>query len=123
MAGTDLAPGPEFWGLLPMFLIVSLVVAVKSSSDGAVIQQVSRRRPGATDFRAVQGTLNVSGAAMMLSGIAGTIPPIIVTASCISLINFTGVASRRVGHAIGALLILLAFFPKLSPSCSPRLLR
>ena len=110
--GLDLSPGPEFWGLLPMFLIVSLVVAVKSSSDGAVLQQVSRRRPGATDFRAVQGTLNVSGTTMLLSGIAGTIPPIIVTASCISLINFTGVASRRVGHTIGALLILLAFFPK-----------
>lgn len=110
--GLDLTPGPEFWGLLPMFLIVSLVVAVKSSSDGAVIQQVSRRRPRATDFRTVQGTLNVSGATMLLSGIAGTVPPIFVSASSISLINFTGVAYRRVGHVIGALLILLALFPK-----------
>ena len=110
--GLDLTPGPEFWGLLPMFFIVSLVVAVKSSSDGAVMQQVSLRRPRATDFRTVQGTLNVSGTTMLLSGIAGTIPPIIVSASCISLINFTGVASRRVGQVIGALLILLALFPK-----------
>ena len=110
--GLDLTPGPEFWGLLPMFFIVSLVVAVKSSSDGAVIQQVSRRRPRATDFRTVQGTLNAGGATMLLSGIAGTVPPIFVSASSISLINFTGVAYRRVGHAIGALLILLALFPK-----------
>ena len=110
--GLDLTPGPEFWGLLPMFLIVSLVVAVKSSSDGAVIQQISRRRPRATDFRTVQGTLNVSGGTMLLSGIAGTVPPIFVSASSISLITFTGVAYRRVGHVIGALLILLALFPK-----------
>ena len=110
--GLDLTPGPEFWGLLPMFFIVSLVVAVKTSSDGAVIQQVSRRRPRATDFRTVQGTLNVSGATMLLSGIAGTVPPIFVSASSISLINFTGVAYRRVGQVIGAVLILLALFPK-----------
>ena len=110
--GLDLTPGPEFWGLLPMFSIVSLVAAVKSSSDGAVIQQVSRRRPRATDFRIVQGSVNITGSTMLLSGIAGTIPPIIITASCISLINFTGVASRKVGHAIGAMLILLALFPK-----------
>ncbi len=110
--GLDLTPGPEFWGLLPMFLIVSLVVAVKSSSDGAVIQQVSRRQPRATDFRTVQGTLNVSGVTMLLSGIAGTVPPIMVSASSISLINLTGVASRRVGQVIGGLLILLALFPK-----------
>ena len=110
--GFSLAPGTEFWGVLPMFLIVSVVVAVKYSSDGAVIQQVSRRRPHATDFRIVQGTLNVGGLGMLLSGLAGTPPPVIYTPSCISLINLTGVASRRVGPVIGAMLILVAVFPK-----------
>lgn len=110
--GIDLTPGMEFWGVLPMFLIVSLVVGVKFSSDGAVIQEVSRRRPHATDFRIVQSTLNVGGIGMLLSGIAGTPPPVIYTPSCISLINLTGVAARLVGSVIGAMLILVAIFPK-----------
>lgn len=110
--GFNLTPGTEFWGVLPMFLVVSVVVAVKYSSDGAVIQQVSRRTPHATDFRIVQGTLNVGGVGMLLSGIAGTAPPVIYTPSCISLINLTGVASRRVGSVIGAMLIMVAVFPK-----------
>lgn len=111
-AGFDLAFGPDFWRVLPMFVIVSLVVAVKSSSEGAVIQQVSRRRPRAVDFRVVQGTLNAGGVGMVLSGLAGTPPPLIYGSSSMSLINLTGVAARGVGHAIGAMTVLVALFPK-----------
>jgi NCS2 family nucleobase:cation symporter-2/xanthine permease XanP len=111
-AGVDLTFGPDFWGVLPMFVIVSLVVAVKYSSDGAVIQNVSRRRPRATDFRVVQGTLNIGGIGMVLSGLAGTPPPVIYTPSCLSLINLTGVATPGVGHTIGAMIVLVALLPK-----------
>ena len=47
MAGIGLTPGAEFWALLPVFVIIPLVVAVKNSGDGVVIQQVSRRNPRA----------------------------------------------------------------------------
>ena len=43
--GFDLGASAEFWTLLPASLIVSLVVAIKMSSDGVVIQRVSRVRP------------------------------------------------------------------------------
>ena len=102
----------DFLALLLAFLIVSAVVGIRASNEGAVIQQASRRRPRAADYRSVQATLNVSGVGILLSGIAGTLPTINYLPTSISLINFTGVASRRTGYAIGALLIGLALLPK-----------
>ena len=112
--GIDLTPDARFWALLPVFVIVSVVAAIKTSSDGAVIQQASARKPRATDFRLVQGALNASGFGILLSGIAVTPPVIIYLPSSVSLINLTGVAARGVGYAIGGILFALAFLPKLT---------
>ena len=112
--GIDLTPDARFWALLPVFVIVSVVAAIKTSSDGAVIQQASARKPRATDFRLVQGALNASGVGILLSGIAVTPPVIIYLPSSVSLINLTGVAARSVGYAIGGILFALAFLPKLT---------
>ena len=103
----------DFWALLLVFFIVSAVVAVKASNEGAVIQQASRRRPRSIDFRGVQGTMNVGGVAILLSGIAGTPPTIIYLPTTIALIGFTGVAARRAGVAMGLMLIGLALLPKI----------
>ena len=102
----------DFLALLLVFLIVSVVVGIKASNEAAAIQQVSWRIPRAVDFRSVQGSLNVGGLAILLSGIAGTLPTIIYLPSSISLITFTGVAARRAGYVIGAMLIALALLPK-----------
>ncbi len=112
--GLDLSPGVEFWTLLPAFLIVSLVAGIKMSSDGVVIQQVSRVKPQATDFRLVQAAVNTSGLGMLLSGLAGTLPTIAYTPSVVTLITLTGVAARSVGYAIGAILLVLAVLPKVT---------
>ena len=112
--GLDLTPGAGFWALLPAFVIVALVVAIKTSSEGVVIQQVSRRRPRATDFRLVQGAINTNGLGTLLSGIAGTPPTVVYSPSTVSLINLTGVAARSVGYAIGVILLALAFLPKVT---------
>ena len=103
----------DFLALLPVFLIVSIVVGIKASNEGAAIQQVSWRIPRAVDFRGVQGTLNVSGIGILLSGIAGTLPPLNYLPSSIALINFTSVAARRAGFVIGATLIAIALLPKI----------
>lgn len=103
----------EFLALLIVFLVVSVVVGIKAGNEGAVIQQASFQRPRAIDFRSVQGTLNAGGIGILLSGIAGALPTIIYLPSTISLIRFTGVASRRVGYAAGAMLIGLALLPKI----------
>ena len=49
-----------------------------------------------------------------MSGVAGTPPTTVYSASIVSLINLTGVAARRVGYAAGVILLALAFLPKLT---------
>ena len=112
--GLDLTPGIEFWALLPVFVIVTLMLAINSISDGIVIQSVSRRRPQATDFRVVQGALNANGVGVLLSGIAGTLPTMGCTAGSTSLISLTGVAARSVGLWIGVIFLVLAVLPKVT---------
>ena len=111
--GLDLTPGVEFWALLPAFVAVTIVGAIETVGDGVAIQQVSRRRPQATDFRVVQGCLNADGLGNLLSGIAGTLPNTTYSSS-VSITEVTGVAARRVGVVIGVTLMVLAFFPKVA---------
>ena len=112
--GLDLTPTAGFWGLLPMFLIVALVQVIKSIGDAMVAQQVSRRRPRATDFRLIQGSIYANGVGILLSGLAGTPPTTSYSSLTVSLVNLTGVAARRVGYAMGGFLVVLAFFPKVT---------
>ena len=112
--GFDLTPGPEFWALLPTFAILTLVLGIKAISDGVIIQQSSQREPRTIDFRRVQGTVSANGVGMVLAGIVGTPPTLVYSSFSISLINFTGVAARSVGYAIGAIFLVLALFPKVT---------
>ena len=109
--GFDFTPGVEFWALLPAFIVVTFVGAIETIGDGVAIQRVSRRRPGATDYRVVQGALNTDGVGNLLSGLAGTLPNTTYSTS-ISLAEVTGIAARRVGIVVGVIFIVLAFFPK-----------
>ena len=68
--GLDLTPGVEFWSLLPAFVVVAMVGGIKNIGDYILVQQVSWRRPRATDFRLVQGSLNINGLGILLSGLA-----------------------------------------------------
>ena len=111
--GFDVTPGVEFWALLPAFVVVTLVGAIETIGDGVAIQRVSQRRPRATDFRVVQGALNADGVGNLLSGILGTLPNTTYSSS-ISLAEVTGIAARRVGVIIGAIFVVLAFFPKVT---------
>ena len=111
--GLDLSFGPEFWALLPAFVVVTLVGAIETIGDGIAIQRVSRRRPRATDFRLVQGALNADGVGNLLSGLIGT-PPNTTYSTSISLAELTGVAARRVGVYIGITFALLALSPKVT---------
>ena len=112
--GLELRPTAGLWALLPMFLIVVLVQAIKNISDGMVAQQVARPRPRATDFRLIQGSIYANGVGMMMSGLAGTPPTTSYSSLTASLVRLTGVSARRVGYAMGGLLVALAFFPKVT---------
>ena len=112
--GFDFTPGPEFWALLPSFAILTLVLGIKTISDGVVIQQGSRRQPRAIDFRQIQGMVSVNGIGMLLAGIAGTLPPMSNSSYSLSLINLTGVAARLVGIGVAIVIVTLAFFSKIA---------
>ncbi|MCE2421786.1 MAG: hypothetical protein J4G03_00480 [Gemmatimonadetes bacterium] len=109
--GLDLGFGPEFWFLLPMFVLVTLVGAVETVGDSVVIQQVSRKKAGPTDYRVVQGAVAADGLGNLLSGLAATAPNTTYSSSP-ALVELTGVGARRVGVWIGGVLIGLSLFPK-----------
>ena len=88
------------------------MVGLKTITDSVVIQQASRRRPSAIDFRKVQGMVSVNGIGMLLAGIAGTPPISVYSSYVLTLNNLTGVASRRVGIGVAVVFVALAFFAK-----------
>ena len=114
LPGLALPVGAEFWSLLPVFFVLTLVSTIQVIGGGIAVQQVSWRAPRVTDFRLVQGAVHANGAASLLSGVAGIMPTFTHTANSVSLTLFTGVASRHVGYAIGAILVGLAILPKLT---------
>lgn len=103
----------SFWALLPAFVVATIVGAIETIGDGVAIQSLSRRKPRATDYQAVQGALNADGLGNLLSGLAGTLPNTTYSSS-ISLAEVTGVAARRVGVVIGVAIAAVAFFPKVA---------
>ena len=109
--GLDLGFGPEFWALLPAFVLVTLVGAMDTLGDTIAIQRVSWRRPRAVDFRSIQGAMSADGVGNLLSGLAGTLPNT-TYATGISLVELTGVAARSVGACIGIVFVVMAFVPK-----------
>ena len=109
--GLDLDFGPDFWSMIPAFLLVSLIVTLRSISSCVAIQSVSWRQERAVDFRAVQGGVNAEGISNLLCGLAGTVPNTTYSVS-VSLTELTGVAARGIGFATGAVFVLVAFLPK-----------
>ena len=110
--GLDLGFGPEFWTLLPSFLLVAVIAAIRTMSSSLAIQRVSwRRKSRAIDFRAVQGAVAVDGVGNFLAGLAGTVPGSATTTS-VPLTQLTGVAARVVGIVAGAAFIVFALLPK-----------
>lgn len=111
--GLDLSFDSDFFGLLPAFVIVTLIGAIETYGDGIAIQRISSATERPVEFRSVQGALKADGLGNLLSGLLGTLPNTTYSTS-ISVVELTGVASRRVGIYGGAILVSLAFLPKIS---------
>ena len=105
--------GIPFWTLLPSFLFLGVIISIQANGAAIATQRVSWRDTRAVDFRQVQGALAGGGVTNLLAGIAGAVPNIINPGTA-AFTQTTGVASRRVGYLIGAMLIVLAFLPKAS---------
>ncbi len=111
--GVDTSPDARFWGLLPGFLFVTLVITVKQVGEAVQIQRLARRGSAATDFRRVQGAVGTCAAGTLLSGLTG-MPPLWSRTDGISLAQGAGIATRSLGVLIGTIVIGLAFVPKFS---------
>ena len=109
--GLDLDFGPGFWALLPGFLFIALIGAIRTMSSCVAVQGVSWRERRAVDFRAVQGAVTTDGTASLLAGFAGTVPSTAYTVS-VPVIELTGAAARTVGVATGAVFVALVLLPK-----------
>ena len=107
----DLDFGPAFWALLPAFLFIALVCTIQTISGAVAIQRVSRSGPRAVDFRPVQGAVAADGVGNLLSGLAGTMP-LGFRPTGASMVEISGIGSRRIGVALGAALLAVAFLPK-----------
>ena len=107
----DLRFKPDFWALLPAFVFIALVATIQTISGAVAIQRVSWVGSRAVDFRAVQGAVAADGAGNLLSGLAGTMP-LGFRPTGASMVEITGISSRRIGIALGAAFIVLAFVPK-----------
>ncbi len=105
--------GLSFWTLLPAFFFLGVIIAIQANGAAIAMQRVAWRDNRAIDFRQVQGAVAGAGASNLLAGFAGTVPNAINPA-IVSFTQMTGVASRRLGYTIGAILITLAFLPKVS---------
>ena len=104
---------PAFWVLLPSFVFVTIIGAIETVGDAIAVQQVSWRKSRSLDFRSLQGAVSADGTGNLLSGLFSTIPNSTYSGG-ISLVELTGVASRRVGLWVGGILILLSFSPKVT---------
>ena len=109
--GFDMDFGGEFWVLLPGFLLVAVVVSLRTLSSCVAVQRISWRQSRAVDFRSIQGAMTVDGVGSFLSGLAGTVPGTTYTTS-VPFIEITGVAARTVGLFTGAAFVVLVFLPK-----------
>ena len=109
--GFNLDFGGDFWVLIPGFLLVAVIVSLRTISSCVAIQRISWRQSRAVDFRSVQGAMTVDGLGSFLSGLAGTVPGSTYTTS-VPLIELTGVAARTVGLFTGSAFVALVFLPK-----------
>ena len=111
--GLDFSPGLKFWALLPAFLLITIITSFKAVADISAVQRVSRRQSRASDFRLIQGGLNINGLSNLVSGLAGAMPTMTASPS-VAMISLTGVASRAVGIWAGIIFIFLALLPKMT---------
>ena len=103
--------GPEFWALLPGFVLVHLSVSIYSMSDMMAIQRAAWRRPRSPDFRVLQGALHLLAATNIAAAVVGVLPNQAPSANSARIV-LTGVAARSTAVYGGAILIAVAFLPK-----------
>jgi NCS2 family nucleobase:cation symporter-2 len=97
--------------LLIPFVVLGLSAAMKAAGDLAVCEKISDSDWKRADLRRSRSALLTFGLGTMISSALGGFA-VMSSSSNIGLAAATGAASRVIGYACGAVLIALAFFPK-----------
>jgi NCS2 family nucleobase:cation symporter-2 len=99
-------------GLAAPFAIASVAAAMKAVGTITVCQRTNDANWVRPDIRSITRGVLADGASTTLAGFAGAVGTNTCTPS-VGLAAATGVASRQVAYAVGALFLVLGFFPKL----------
>ncbi len=99
-------------GLAVPFAIASVAAAMKAVGTLTVCQRTNDANWVRPDMRSITRGVLADGASTALAGLAGAVGTNTCTPS-VGLAAATGVASRQVAYAVGALFLVLGFFPKL----------
>jgi xanthine permease XanP len=99
-------------GLAVPFAIASVAAAMKAVGAITLCQRTNDADWVRPDMRSITRGVLADGASTALAGLVGAVGTNTCTPS-IGLAAATGVASRQVAYAVGALFLLLGFFPKL----------
>ncbi len=111
--GIEMRFQADHWPVFIAFLIATIAGTIETVGDVVAVQKISQRNFRKVDYESVQGALYADGVGNLLAGLAGTTPNTTYSSN-ISLLELSGVASRRVGLYGAMLLGLVAFFPKVS---------
>jgi xanthine permease XanP len=111
--GIDFNLGGMHLPLLFAFAMAMLASAIENTGNIMLVQQVSNRQFRRVSYDQVQGGLYCDGLSKVAAALLGTAVP---STYCdnLPLIETTGVASRKIGVYGAAILLVLAFMPKVS---------
>ena len=99
--------------LLVPFLMTALASSLKAVGDLTTCQKVNDAEWKRPDMKSISGGILADACGVMLSGGVGTMGQSTSSAN-VGLSIATGATSRRIGFACGAILMVLAFVPKLT---------
>jgi xanthine permease XanP len=99
--------------LLVPFLMTALASSLKAVGDLTTCQKVNDAEWKRPDMKSISDGILADACGVMLSGGVGTMGQSTSSAN-VGLSIATGATSRRIGFACGAILIILAFVPKLA---------
>jgi xanthine permease XanP len=99
--------------LLVPFLVTALASSLKAVGDLTTCQKINDVEWKRPDLESISGGILADACGVMLSGAVGTLGQS-TSSSNVGLSIATGATSRRIGFASGAILIVLAFVPKLA---------
>ncbi|HET9405647.1 MAG TPA: solute carrier family 23 protein [Candidatus Sulfotelmatobacter sp.] len=101
------------WALLVPFMIAALTASLKTVGDLTLCQKINDEDWKRTDMHSVSGGLFANGLGTSVSGLLGGVAQNTVSSS-VGLSLATGTTSRLIAIPTGIIVIVLAFFPKLT---------